>query len=149
MSAAGDAPHAAATLERVCLHEYAHCVLACALGAAGFVRIARVLDAAPAAVRYAGAFQMHGALADRDWRIVALAGTLAEWLADDPALDAAAAHGRLAGEAGALAASDAALAAGFDLCDVQRCLALLREHWHAVVAQARERADAVRAGTAG
>lgn len=137
-------PGAVASLERVCLHESAHCVVARALGASGFVRIARVVDGGAGEPRYAGAFQMHGDLGERDWRVVALAGTIAEWIHADAALDARAITRRLRSPQ-ALSPVDARLAGGFDAADVERCLALLRVHWPVVAAEARERAQGIAA----
>lgn len=131
------AARSAAALAQVCLHEYAHLVVARALGACGFVRIARA-TVADGSVQAAGAFHLHGDLDDREWRIVALAGTLAEWLAEAGALHADDACRRLAA-GGVLSPSDAALAAGHDDDDVRRCLALLGEHWPQVVREAHER----------
>jgi hypothetical protein len=129
-------------LERVCLHEYAHLAAARAFGACGFVRIVRVASAG-ACARFAGAFQMHGALDEREWRVVALAGTLAEWLLVAPGLGHEEALARLRAQ-DALSLADAALAAGHDGEDVRRCLALLRGEWSALMQEAAEHADTVR-----
>jgi hypothetical protein len=128
---------ASATLARVCLHEHAHLVAARALGACGFVRIVRVARADGDG--WAGAFQLHGTLDDRGWRVVALAGTLAEWLDEAPGLGVDEAHARL-GADGALSRDDALLAGGYDAADVAACLAVLRAHWRAIVDEAEDRA---------
>jgi hypothetical protein len=126
---------ASSALARVCLHEHAHLVVARALGACGFVRIVRVAGGDA----WAGAFQMHGTLDDRGWRLVALAGTLAEWLDEAPGLGVDDAHSRLRAD-GALSRDDALLAAGYDAADVAACLAVLRAHWRAIVDEAEEHA---------
>jgi hypothetical protein len=122
-------------LARVCLHEYAHLVVARALGACGYVRIRLGPNG------FAGAFHMHdhASLDERAWRVVALAGTLAEWLDDAPRLDVADACERLARPM-ALSHEDATLGAGHDAHDVRRCLHLLREHWNGLLLEAEERA---------
>ncbi|HEX4884560.1 MAG TPA: hypothetical protein VFX05_10510 [Casimicrobiaceae bacterium] len=133
---------AAGELDRVCLHEYAHLAAARAFGACGFVRIVRIASA-DARDRFCGAFQMHGTLDEREWRVVALAGTLAEWLAVAPDLRHEDALARLRAH-DALSLADAALAAGHDGEDVRRCLVLLRGAWSAMMQEAAEHAETVR-----
>jgi hypothetical protein len=135
---------ASAALARVCLHEHAHLVAARALGAYGFVRIVRVAGGDDG---WAGAFQMHGTLDDRGWRIVALAGTLAEWLDEAPGLGVDEAHARLRADR-ALSRDDALLAAGYDAADVAGCLAVLRAHWREIVDEAEDRAAETSRGRA-
>jgi hypothetical protein len=126
-----------ASLERVCLHEYAHWALARALGACGFVRVRRfALDIVPA--RYVGSFEMHGELGEREWRVVALAGTMAEWMHDAPAIGVDDVMVRLAA-GGVLSRQDARLAQGYDRTDVEDCIALLREQWTGLLRDASER----------
>jgi hypothetical protein len=134
--------HADVALARVCLHEYAHLAAARAFGACGFVRIVRIASAG-ACTRFAGTFQMHGMLDEREWRVVALAGTLAEWLVVAPGLAHVEAFVRLRAQ-DALSLADAALAAGHDGEDVRRCLALLRGAWSGLMQEAAEHADTVR-----
>jgi hypothetical protein len=125
-------------LWRACLHEYAHCVVARHFGAAGFVAIARGrLEPS----RYGGRFQMHGELADDEWRIVALAGTVAESIDADPAIDAASVIAALRAEPTPLSGADAQLAAGFLDADVERCLNIVRTLWPEIAREAAERAE--------
>lgn len=140
---------AAADLRRVCLHEYAHLAVARAFGASGFVRIRRVANDVRAPPRFAGAFQMHGDLDERAWHVVALAGTIAEWLADAPSLDEAAILARLGEEADALSPVDACLAAGWDATDVRECIRRLRSAWLELMRDADERAATIEAGADG
>jgi hypothetical protein len=134
---AGDeALHEARELRRACLHEFAHLAVARRFGACGFVRILRSGDRQ---ARYAGCFQMHGELADDEWRIVALAGTLAELVDDEPTIDATEARARLESGRVALSPLDASLARGYGMRDVARCLAILRAVWALIVADADER----------
>ena len=133
-----------ARLHRTCLHEAAHLAVARQFGATGFVRILRVGDAhqVPA---WLGRFQLHGELADDEWRIVALAGAIAELVALDGARDAAALSERLERDATLLTGADEALAKGYNLEDVARCLALVTRVWREIEAEASERAtDALR-----
>ena len=127
-----------ASLERVCLHEYAHWCVARALGACGFVRVTRLTARNETPTRYAGAFEMHGELGEREWRVVALAGTIAEWIHGAPAIAVDDVMLRLAA-GGALSPQDADLARGYDRDDVERCMALLREHWVALLGDAAGR----------
>ena len=116
-------------LFRTCLHEYAHLAVARHFGACGFV----TLRAVPGTTTgYAGRFQMYGELGDAEWRVVALAGALAECLDDDATLGADAARRRLAAEPELLCGVDAELAQGFVTDDVRRCLEILRAHWASI-----------------
>jgi hypothetical protein len=101
---------AAHALRRACLHEYAHLIVARHFGAAGFVTIAG--DAT--SCRYGGRFQMYGELADDEWRVVALAGVVAERLDEEPTLEACTLAAALRADADLLSGTDARLAAGFD-----------------------------------
>jgi hypothetical protein len=130
---------ASRALWRTCLHEYAHLVVARHFGAAGFVMI----DAGRTSEsRYGGRFQMYGDLADDEWRIVALAGAVAERVDDEPCVAASLLAAALRAEPGLLSGADAQLAAGFVLADVERCLCLVNKLWHEIASEARERADA-------
>ena len=128
-----------ARLHRTCLHEAAHLAVARQFGATGFVRILRVGDAQEPA--WLGRFQLHGELADDEWRIVALAGAVAELVALDGARDAAALRERLERDATLLTGPDEALAKGYDLEDVARCLALVTRVWRDIEAEASARAN--------
>jgi len=123
-------------LRRTCIHEYAHWAVARHFGAAGFVTIV----ACRGEPRYAGRFQMHGELADNAWRIVALAGAVAEYLAEDPAMAAAQVVAGLQGIPSRLSGVDAELAAGYAIADVEQCLVIVRAAWPEIDAAARERA---------
>ena len=102
-------------------------------GAAGFVTIARGhIDAS----RYGGRFQMYGDLADDEWRIVALAGAVAESIDDDPGVEAASVIAALRAEPTLLSGVDAQLAAGFVDADVERCLRIVRTLWHQIAREA-------------
>jgi hypothetical protein len=122
-------------LGRVCLHEYAHLVVARHFGAAGFVAI--VGDST--SCRYGGRFQMYGELADDEWRIVALAGLVAERLDDEPTLTASVLAAALGADPDLLSGTDAQLAAGFDEVDVERCLSLVTTLWRDITGEANER----------
>lgn len=135
-------PSVHASLERVCLHEHAHWRIARALGACGFVRIRRLAGPATAPARYAGTFQMHGELGEREWRVVALAGTIAEWLHDAPTIAIEAVLARLA-TGTALSPEDARLAHGYDREDVARCLATLREHWAPLLGEVADEIEGI------
>ena len=80
------------------------------------------------AMGYAGSFQLFGDLDEREWRVVALAGTLAEWIAEGVDSDARLLD-RLREQPDALPATDARLAAGYDERDVRDCAARLRRRW--------------------
>ena len=122
-------------LWRACLHEYAHLVVARHFGAAGFVAIAG--DAT--ACSYGGRFQMYGELADDEWRIVALAGVVAERLDEEPTVTASVLSAALRADPDMLRGTDARLAAGFDEADVERCVSLVRVLWRDIAGEANER----------
>jgi hypothetical protein len=122
-------------LWRACLHEYAHLVVARHFGAAGFVAI--VGD--PASCCYGGRFQMHGELADDEWRIVALAGVVAERLDEEPTVTATVLAAALRANPRVLGGTDAQLATGCDEADVERCLGLVRKLWRDIAGEANER----------
>jgi hypothetical protein len=122
-------------LYATCLHEYAHLAVARHFGACGFVTVQR-LHAGEAT--WQGRFQLYGALDDDAWRIVALAGTLAERLFEGHPASAALLEAVLR-KPGALSYCDAKLAQGFDRGDVTSCLAVLRDAWPAITCDARER----------
>ena len=133
-----------ASLERTCVHEHGHLVVARALGASGFVRLVRIVAGGNReVVGYAGSFQLFGELDEREWRIVALAGTLAEWIAEVPDFDESLLLDRLHGTPDPLPATDARLAAGYDDEDVRRCMSLLKRHWGEVCAEALDRATSL------
>ena len=121
-----------ASLRRTCLHEYAHLAVARHFGACGFVTIHAVAGAAA----YAGRFQMHGELGDAEWRVVALAGALAECLDADAAIGADAAHRRIAADPQFLRGVDADLAQGFGIDEVRCCLEILRSCWTSIESDA-------------
>jgi len=128
---------ASQALWRACLHEYAHLVVARHFGAAGFVTIVRGRTFEP---DYGGRFQMYGELADDEWRIVALAGAVAERVDEDPCVDAASLAAALRAEPGLMSGVDAQLAAGFVEADVEQCLCLVEKLWHEIASEAGERA---------
>jgi hypothetical protein len=133
----------AADLARTCIHEHGHLVVAQSLGAAGFVRLMRIAAATPGeAAGYAGSFQLYGDLDEREWRVVALAGTLAEWIAEGVDSDAILLD-RLRDRPDALPATDARLASGYDEEDVRDCAALLRRRWSDLADDARARLAAL------
>ena len=127
-------------LRRTCIHEYAHWAVAKHLGAAGFVTIVRSRAGPPG---WGGRFQMYGDLADDDWRIVALAGVVAECIEDNPAIEAAAIVDGLKQDPTMLSAIDAQLAADFGDDDVARCLRIVRAVWHELAKEADDRAASV------
>ena len=137
---AGD-PHTidgACDLHATCIHEYAHLAVARHFGAFGFVTVTRVTLAEPRVPAWRGQFQLFGELPDQAWRIVALAGTLAEWHFDGATTDATALDAMLRWP-GALSSCDEALARGFDRDDVQDCLAVLAGAWPTILRDAAER----------
>ena len=97
--------HTMHDLRRLGIHEFAHSIVARKLGAAGFVRF--FADAS-------AQFQLYGDLADDEWRIVALAGTIAECVDDDRELSPVQMSERLRTQAVTLSDTDACLAAGLD-----------------------------------
>jgi hypothetical protein len=108
--------------------------------AAGFVTIvARCTHAR----RYSGRFQMYGELADDEWRIVALAGAVAECVDDDPHADASAIVAALVTDPARLSAVDAQLAGAFAAADVERCVAIVKALWREIANEADDRAAAV------
>ena len=127
---------AARALWRTCLHEYAHLVVARYFGAAGFVTIAR---GTASEASYGGQFQMYGELADDEWRIVALAGAVAERVDEEPCVETALLAAALRTEPGLLSGVDAALAGDFVEADVERCLRLVKKLWREIASEAGER----------
>lgn len=125
-------------LYATCLHEYAHRAVACHFGAFGFVTVRRLRAAASGKPGWQGRFQLFGALDDDEWRIVAIAGTLAERLYAGLPADAAVLESALR-LPGALSDCDAALAGDFVREDVARCAVVLREQWAAISREAWER----------
>ena len=122
-------------LWRACLHEYAHLVVARHFGAAGFVAIGG--DATTC--RYGGRFQMFGELADDEWRVVALAGVVAERLDEEPTVTASVLTAALRADPDLLRGTDVQLAAGFDEADVERCVSLVRMLWRDIAGEANDR----------
>ena len=135
-----DSDAAMRDLRRACIHECAHWAVAKHFGAAGFVTIVRSRAGPPS---WGGRFQMYGDLADEDWRVVALAGVIAEWVDDDPGVEAATIIDRLRKDPPMLSAIDAQLAAGFGDEDVARCLRIVRAVWHDVAKEADDRVASV------
>jgi len=133
-------------LRTTCVHEYAHLVVARGFGACGFVTIARIAwhDGAEG---WCGCFQLFGELTDEEWRIVALAGTIAEWIDMRVECDAGSLFESLQ-RPRALSDSDARLARGYDAGDVERCLRLVTMSWREIETQATERAASVEANQA-
>jgi hypothetical protein len=127
-------------LRRACIHEYAHWAVARHFGAAGFVTIVASRTGPPS---WGGRFQMYGELADGEWRIVALAGTVAECVEEDPGVDALAIIASLRQDPSMLSAIDAQLAQGFGDDDVLRCLAIVKAAWHEIAREAGDRASSV------
>jgi hypothetical protein len=141
--------HSLSNLRRACLHEHAHLAVARALGASGFVTIACTGRGADGALRYGGRFQMFGELVEGDWRIVALAGAIAECLDGDPSINARAVARRLRLDADALSGRDAELAAGYRQDDVARCLEIVRAAWREIESAACERIAVIQRDGAG
>jgi hypothetical protein len=127
------------SLYTTCLHEFAHLAAARSFGACGFVTVQRLGTGDLQNAKWQGRFQLFGALDDDAWRVVALAGTLAERLFDGhPAnLSQLARALRLPG---ALSYCDAALARGFDRDHVDACIAVVSNAWAAIIDDATERA---------
>ena len=130
------------SLLATCLHEYAHLAVARHFGATGFVRVSRVAAAPPS---WLGRFQLFGELADDEWRVVALAGAVAELLAREAAPDAAHTAARLARDPALTTGTDGQLARGYDIADVARCLSIVKRAWREIVSEAVERANEVAA----
>ena len=126
----------ARALWRASLHEYAHLVVARHFGAAGFVTIAREGASEP---RFGGRFQMYGELADDEWRIVALAGTVAERVDEEPRIETALLADALRAGPDRLSSVDAQLAADFVETDVEQCLRLVKTLWREIASEAEER----------
>ena len=134
-------PDGTGNLRRTCVHEYAHWAVARSLGACGFVTIVRGSANASGAPQFGGRFQLHGELAAEEWRVVALAGAIAECYDDDRAISADAIVAGLRCGSIALSGTDATLAAGYDERDVAQCLALVKSAWHEILADTAAYAD--------
>jgi len=141
---AADAPPspAARNLRRACVHEYAHWAVARSLGASGFVTIVREPADADGSAQFGGRFQMHGELDDGDWRVVALAGTVAECYDDDKTISATTIAAAIACGDIEFTGTDAKLATGYDDDDVARCLALVKRAWPEIIADTAAIIDA-------
>jgi hypothetical protein len=122
-----------------CLHEFAHLAAARHFGATGFVRLTRTDPASE--TPWIGLFQLHGDLGEDEWRVVALAGAVAEVFARDPTLDAKRTFDRLAQDPTLLTGVDLQLARGYGIDDVARCLAIVAGAWREIEAEANERAS--------
>ena len=131
-----------AALRATCLHEYAHLAVARHFGACGFVAIRRDASAGLHRASWHGRFQLFGPLQDDEWRIVAIAGTIAERMADGAAEDAALLDASLRCPE-TLSPCDAALARGHDVDDVRRCIEIVRDAWPDIVRDAMEREEEV------
>jgi len=131
-------------LRAACIHEFAHLGIARCFGAAGFVSIASARSRDAQHAGWHACFQLHGTLSEDEWRIVALAGVIAERIdAGDPCmLDEVVAH---VGTPGVLSHTDAALSRGYDASHVASCLSLLRAGWRDIEADAQARANSVAA----
>lgn len=132
-------------LARVCLHEYAHLVVARRLGAVGFVRIARIVPPRDEGPHFAGRFELHVPLDAELVRIVALAGPIAELVDLEPSIHITELRSRLAAGPLRLSGADAVLAAGYAEDDVARALALVRELWPTIVEESASRCSDVAA----
>jgi hypothetical protein len=132
---------AARHVHLTCLHEFAHLAAARHFGAAGFVRFLRCGDPASEA-RWSGRFQLYGELGDDEWRIVALAGAIAELFARDPTLGVEGTFDLLAQDPTLLTGVDRQLARGYGIDDVARGLAIVAGAWREIEAEALERAGA-------
>jgi hypothetical protein len=131
---------ATTSFHTTCLHELAHLAAARHFGAAGFVRFMRDRDAA-SQTRWIGRFQLHGELADDEWRIVALAGAIAELRLRDPSLCAVRAAELLEEDPTLLTGVDLELAHGYGIDDVAQCLAIVAGAWREIEAEAIARAS--------
>jgi hypothetical protein len=134
-------------LRAACMHEYAHLVVARQFGACGFVTVARIAGREHDAQRWHGRFQLFGELGDDEWRIVALAGTIAEWIDAQAAFDTASLLAALK-RPGTLSPTDASLAHGYGADDVERCVRIVTMAWHEIEMQATERAASIEANHA-
>jgi hypothetical protein len=139
---AGEHPAPASGLRAACVHEYAHLVVARGFGACGFVTVARIAGRTEGGAAWCGRFQLFGELSDDEWRIVALAGAIAERVEARTACDSRSLLESLQ-RPGALSDSDARLAFGYDASDIERCLRLVTTCWQEIDAQAAERAASV------
>lgn len=88
------------------------------------------------------AFQLCGELTDAEWRIVALAGSIAERIDAGEACDTQSLLDALEC-AGVLSASDASLARGYSAVDVERCVELVTRSWRMIETEAAERATEI------
>jgi len=127
-------------LRATCVHEFAHLAVARRFGACGFVTVQRLHVAGTPRATWQGRFQLFGELDDDAWRIVAIAGTLAEQLLAGREAEATSLH-RLLRMPGALSYCDRALARGFDRDHVASCVDALRDAWRTIIGDASERAE--------
>ena len=144
---ASEEPGHAQELRAACTHEYAHLVVARYFGACGFVTVTRITGRETATIGWHGRFQLFGELDDAEWRIVAIAGTIAERIDERAACDADSLLEALQ-QPGALSDSDARLAYGYGVDDVKRCLRIVRTSWREIETQAAERAASIEANHA-
>lgn len=129
------------------MHEYAHLAVARCFGACGFVTVARVAGLNGELGSWHSAFQLFGELTDDEWRVVALAGMIAERFDAGAAFDTRSLLEALQ-RPGALSDSDASLAFGYDARDIECCVKLLTTSWRAIETDAADRAASVRANHA-
>jgi hypothetical protein len=129
-------------LRVVCLHEYAHAVIACRrFNVHGEVKIVRQVGEASNA--YSGRFIPSRRIKDlQARRIIGLAGWLAERRAEaEHASDADVAAKAWDERRTAIAFSekDRGIAGDFTQADIAKCIGLLREHWRAIMEAAELR----------
>lgn len=133
-------PEVPRDLRSTCIHEYAHLAVARHFGASGFVRIARLQGHANAS--WAGSFHLYSDLGSDEWRIVALAGVVAERLDENAQVRGEALCEALR-DARTLSDSDARYASGHDERDINHCLAIVKSSWREIETMAHERASSI------
>ena len=126
------------------MHEYAHLVVARHFGACGFVTVVRIAVGDSATIGWHGRFQLSGELNDDEWRIVAIAGTVAEWIDARAACDARSLFESAAGGPASLGKRRAPrLRPRTD--EVERCVRIVKLSWPEIETQAAERAASIAA----
>lgn len=111
-------------------HEAGHLIALKVLGGAGHVRIERRIDATPDDRPFAGRCHIDVMPPGQEARrLVGLAGVTAECLADDPDLDVIDLEDWLLNDVLGLSETDARYTTGWTVTDLEKVLALLREHW--------------------
>jgi len=124
-----------------CIHEYAHMIVARHLGIHGFVKIARNGSGGELERHFGGTFTRFADGNTHQKRMIGLAGTVAEHVYCDPAIEAFQIADFLECGADELSISDADISGDYTAADIEECLVLVKLLWATILEGAKLEAD--------